>query len=214
LRRVVCWFVDHEGLQPGSDLEEFLVDRLGAGTGRTVVEPSRIYATIRSLGSQHLHVYDAASMARLAASTEADWVVWVKRVSRDVRSKRGLSIPYLLNRRRLDTHVFYDVRIYDRERNTTIGSKRLTLSEKGESTWQIVDDEKLDPVYRNDAVALHERDHNLAWRGAAAISGYCVGVWSEPRSPQASSAATHPRRPERPRKPENSEATSQTGGAR
>jgi hypothetical protein len=72
------------------------------------------------------------------------------------------------------------VRLYDALAGELLGSKRLRLSDKGEGTWQVTEDERLDPAYNNDPVEIHERFRRLDWRAAALISGYCSDVFRSP----------------------------------
>jgi len=180
--RLVLWLADGEGMHPAGDLEGFLVDRLGATGERMVVEPEAAHAFLRMLGLSQRRVFDPMAAQRLATAADADWVLWVKIVSRDLTAARGLSIPYLLNRHRLDAHLFFDVRVYDATAGHIIGSKRLRLSDKGEGTWQVLDDERFDPAYNNDPVEIHQRMRLLDWRAAAAISGYCADLLRLPRT--------------------------------
>jgi len=174
--KIVCWMADGAGMQPPGFLEEFLVDRLGATGARIVTEPGISRSILRVLGLQNLSVFDPVSAHKLAVAAGCRWVVWVKIVSRDMESKKLIGVPYLFNHRRLDAHVFFDVRLYDAELRTLLGSKRLNLSDKGEGTWQVTEDERLDPVYNNDPVEIHERQKRLDWQAAGMISGYCAGV--------------------------------------
>ncbi|HUU47028.1 MAG TPA: hypothetical protein VM118_14975 [Acidobacteriota bacterium] len=176
--RVACWLADGHGMRPSGELERFLVDRLGASGDRIAIEPGTTHAVLRLLGLSERSVFDPAAASDLARAAEADWVLWVKVVARDVRSAKGFSFPYLLNRRRLDAHVFYDIRLFEADTRTVIASKRLALSDRGDGTWQIGGDERLDPVYNNDPVEIHQRLRNLDWRAAAAISRYVAGVLS------------------------------------
>lgn len=173
--RIICWLADGHGMRPSGDLERFLVDRLGASGDRIAIEPGTAHAILRLLGLSERSVFDPDAAHRVAQAAEADWVLWVKTVTRDVRSARGFSLPYLLNRRRLDAHVFYDIRLFAARDCTLIGSKRLTLSDRGDGTWQIGGDDRLNPIYDNDPVEIHDRLRNLDWRAAAAISRYVAG---------------------------------------
>ncbi len=179
--RIACWIADGERMQPPGDLEEFLVDRLSANGERMAVDPATTHAVLRVLGLASRSAFDPEALQRVAFASRSRWVIWVKLVSRDIQSKKLLSVPYLFNHRRLDEHVFFDVRIYDALLKDVIGSKRLSLSDKGEKTWQVIEDERFDPVYNNDPVELHERQRRLDWQSAAAISGYSADVF---RSPQ------------------------------
>jgi hypothetical protein len=174
--RVICWIADGEGMQPTGDLERFLADRLGATGARVVTDPEVAHAIMRILGLQHSSVFDPGAAHRLAGAAQARWVLWVKIVSRDVQSKKLLSVPYLFNHRRFDAHVFFDVRLYDANLRLLLGSKRLKLSDRGEGTWQVTEDERLDPAYNNDPVEIHQRYRGLDWRAAALISGYCADL--------------------------------------
>lgn len=174
--RIICWMADGAGMQPPGYLEEFLVDRLGATGTRIVTEPGAARSILRVLGLQNQSVFDPVSAHRVAEAAGCRWVVWVKIVSRDMQSKKLLGVPYLFNHRRLDAHVFFDVRLYDARLKTMLGSKRLKLSDKGEGTWQVTEDERLDPAYNNDPVEIHERHRRLDWQAAGLISGYCAGV--------------------------------------
>ncbi len=178
---VLCWMADGEGMQPAGDLEEFLVDRIGATGERILVDPATVRAATRVLGLAPRSSFEPQAAHQLAAACGARWVVWVKLVSRDIQPKRLLGFPYLFNHRRLDEHVFFDVRLYDAALGEMIGSKRLQLSDRGHATWQVVDDEPLDPYYNNDQVELHQRQRRLDWKAAAVISGYCSDVFRSPR---------------------------------
>lgn len=178
---VLCWMADGEGMQPPGDLEEFLADRLGATGERIAVDPETVRAAGRVLGLGQSSAFDPGAAHGLATACRARWVVWVKLVSRDIQRKKLLSFPYLFSHRRLDEHVFFDVRIYDAVLREMVGSKRLQLSDRGDATWQVVDDEPLDPYYNNDQVELHQRQRRLDWEAAAAISGYCADVFRSPR---------------------------------
>ncbi|GAB4317107.1 MAG: hypothetical protein Kow0074_05500 [Candidatus Zixiibacteriota bacterium] len=174
--RLIVWMSDGEGMQPSVDLERFLVDRIGATGDRVVVDPGIAHSVLRVLGLQNRRVYDPAAIHQVAVASGSRWVLWVKIVSRDTQSKKLLGVPYLFNHRRLDMHVFYDVRLYDAHLGQLLGSKRLKLSDKGEGTWQVTDDERMDPVYNNDPVEIHESFRKLEWKAAALISGYCADV--------------------------------------
>jgi hypothetical protein len=174
---------DGEGMQPPGDLEEFLADRLGATGERIAVDPATVRSALRVLGLAQRSSFEPGAAHQLAAACGARWVVWVKLVSRDIQAKKLLSFPYLFNHRRLDEHVFFDVRLYDAALREMAGSKRLQLSGRGDATWQVVDDEPLDPYYNNDQVELHQRQRRLDWQAAAAISGYCSDVFRSPRLP-------------------------------
>ncbi len=178
---VLCWMADGAGMQPAGDLEEFLADRLGATGERISVDPLTVRAAVQALGLGPRSSFVPATAQQLAHACSARWVVWVKLVSRDIQPKRLLSFPYLFNHRRLDEHVFFDVRIYDSALREMVGSKRLQLSDRGDATWQVVDDEPLDPYYNNDQVELHHRQRRLDWQAAAIISGYCSDVFRSPR---------------------------------
>ena len=178
---VLCWMADGEGMQPPGDLEEFLADRLGATGERIAVDPETVRAAGHVLGLGQSSSFDPAAAHRLATACRARWVIWVKLVSRDIQQKKLLSFRYLFSHRRLDEHVFFDVRIYDAVLREMVGSKRLQLSDRGDATWQVVDDEPLDPYYNNDQVELHQRQRRLDWQAAAVISGYCADVFRSPR---------------------------------
>ena len=178
---VLCWMADGEGMQPPGDLEEFLADRLGATGERIAVAPQTVRSALRALGLGPRSSYDPGAAHKLATACGARWVVWVKLVSRDIQPKKLLSFPYLFNHRRLDEHVFFDVRLYDAGLREMVGSKRLQLSDRGDATWQVVDDEPLDPYYNNDQVELHQRQRRLDWQAAAVISGYCADIFRSPR---------------------------------
>lgn len=175
--RIVCWIADGDGMQPTGDLEGFLIDRLSASGDRVAIESGTAHAILRILGLDGRSTFDPQAVHRFGKAAAADHVLWVKLVSRSLESKKLISIPYLLNRRRLDAHVFFDVRLYDVAAGAMIGSKRLQMSDRGEGTWQIVEDEPLDPAYDNDAVEIHNRMRRLDWRAAAAISGYVAGLY-------------------------------------
>jgi len=175
--RVICWIADGDGMEPTADLERFLADRLGASGKREAVEPDEAHAILRILGLQHRSTFSPETANKLAVASGARWVLWTKIVSRDMQSKKLLGIPYLFNHRRLDMHVFFDVRVYDAYLQELVGSKRLKLSDKGEGTWQVTEDERLDPVYNNDPVEIHQRQQRLDWRAAAMISGYCADLF-------------------------------------
>jgi len=175
--RVICWIADGEGMQPTADLERFLADRLGASGKREAVEPDEAHAILRILGLQHRSTFSPSAANDLAVASGARWVLWTKIVSRETQSKKLLGVPYLFNHRRLDLHVFFDVRVYDAYLQELVGSKRLKLSDKGEGTWQVTEDERLDPVYNNDPVELHNRQQQLDWKAAAMISGYCADLF-------------------------------------
>lgn len=174
--RFIVWMADGQGMQPTGDLERFLVDRIGATGSRIVIDPEIAHSVLRVLGLQHRSVYDPAAVHQLAVSSQARWVLWVKIVARDMESKKLLGVPYLFNHRRLDAHVFFDVRLYDAFLGEMIGSKRLELTDRGEGTWQVTEDERLDPIYNNDPVEIHGRFRELDWHAAALISGYCADV--------------------------------------
>lgn len=174
--RLLVWMSDGEGMQPSVDLERFLVDRIGATGDRIVVDPGIAHSVLRVLGLQNRSVYDPAAIHQVAVASGSRWVLWVKIVSRDTKSKKLLGVPYLFNHRRLDMHVFYDVRLYDAHLGQLLGSKRLKLSDKGEGSWQVTDDERMDPVYNNDPVEIHESFRKLEWKAAALISGYCSDI--------------------------------------
>lgn len=178
---VLCWMADGEGMQPPGDLEEFLADRLGVTGERIAIDPATVRSALRVLGLARRSSFEPGAAHQLAAACGARWVVWVKLVSRDIQPKKLLSFPYLFNHRRLDEHVFFDVRLYDAALREMVGSKRLQLSDRGHTTWQVVDDEPLDPYYNNDQVELHHRQRRLDWQVAAAISGYCADVFRAPR---------------------------------
>jgi len=175
-QKVICWTGDGDSERPTGDLEEFLVDRLGASGQRIAVEPGTTHAILRLLGLQNRSVFDPAAAQRLAEAAGARWVLWVKVVDRNLQSKKLLSFPYLFNHRRLDAHIFFDTRLYDADLQTLLGSKRLKLSDKGEGTWQVTEDERLDPIYNNDPVEIHNRFRKLDWQAAALISGYCADL--------------------------------------
>lgn len=175
--RVICWIADGDGMEPTGDLERFLADRLGASGKREAVDPDEAHAIIRILGMQHRGTFSPEAAEKLAVASGARWVLWTKVVARDMQSKKLLGIPYLFNHRRLDLHVFFDVRIYDAYLQELVGSKRLKLSDKGEGTWQVTEDERLDPVYNNDPVEIHDRQRRLDWQAAAMISGYCADLF-------------------------------------
>lgn len=175
--RVICWIADGDGMEPTADLERFLADRLGASGKREAVEPDEAHAILRILGLQHRSTFSPSAANQLASASGARWVVWTKIVARDMQSKKLLGIPYLFNHRRLDLHVFFDVRIYDAYLQELVGSKRLKLSDRGEGTWQVTEDERLDPVYNNDPVEIHQRQQRLDWQAAAMISGYCADLF-------------------------------------
>lgn len=175
--RIACWIADGDGMQPTGELEGFLIDRLSASGDRVAIEPGTAHAILRILGLSERSTFDAQAVRRFGVAAAADHVLWVKLVSRNLESKKLISIPYLLNRRRWDAHVFFDVRLYDVVADALIGSKRLQLSDRGEGTWQIVEDEPLDPAYDNDPVEIHNRMRRLDWRAAAAISGYVAGLY-------------------------------------
>lgn len=177
--RIVCWFSDGAGMYPNGDLEGFLVDRLGATGDRVAVEPGTAHAILRLLGMADRSAFDPRQALLLARAADADWVVWVKTVSRNVESKKLLSVPFLLNRWRLNSEVFFDIRVFDATVGAVIGSKRLSLTARGDASWQIVENERLDPSYKNDPVELHERMRQLDWRAASAISGYCSDLHRE-----------------------------------
>jgi hypothetical protein len=172
--RVICWVADGEGMQPTADLERFLVDRIGASGKREAIEPDETHAILRILGLQNRTTFSPASANDLAVASGARWVLWTKIVARDVQSKKLLGLPYLFNHRRLDIHVFFDVRVYDAYLQELVGSKRLKLSDRGEGTWQVTEDERMDPAYNNDPVEIHQRNRSLDWEAAALISGYCT----------------------------------------
>lgn len=175
--RIACWIADGNGMQPTGELEGFLIDRLSASGDRVAIASGTAHAILRILGLAERSTFDPQAVRRFGMAATADHVLWVKLVSRNLESKKLISIPYLLNRRRLDAHVFFDVRLYDVAAGAMIGSKRLQLSDRGEGTWQIVEDEPLDPAYDNDAVEIHNRMRRLDWRAAAAISGYVAGLY-------------------------------------
>jgi hypothetical protein len=187
--RIACWIADGEGMHPSGELEGFLVDRLGASGDRVAIEPGTTHAVLRILGFANRSVFDPAAMRQVAAATRADWIVWVKAVDRNVKSRKTLGIPYLLNRRRLDAQVFYDVRVYDAAADEVIGSKRLSLTDRGDATWQIGEDERMDPAYNNDVVELHGRMRALDWRAAAAVSRYTAALLRDQAAAAASMAA-------------------------
>jgi hypothetical protein len=174
--KIVCWMADGAGMQPPGFLEDYIVDRLGANGTRIAVEPGTTRSLLRVLGMQDLSVFDPVAAHKLAVGAGCRWVLWVKIVSREMESKKLLGVPYLFNHRRLDAHVFFDVRLYDAQLRTLLGSKRLKLSDKGEGTWQVTEDERLDPAYNNDPVEIHGRQQRLDWEAAAMISGYCASV--------------------------------------
>lgn len=174
--RVICWVADGDGMEPTADLERFLADRLGASGKREAIDPEEAHAIMRILGLQHRSAFSPEAANRLAVASGARWVLWTKIVARDVQSKKLLGVPYLFNHRRLDIHVFFDVRVYDAYLQELVGSKRLKLSDKGEGTWQVTEDERLDPAYNNDAVEIHQRNRQLEWQAAAMISGYCADL--------------------------------------
>lgn len=176
--RFIVWMADGQGMQPTGDLERFLVDRIGATGTRVVIDPEIAHSVLRVLGLQHRSVYDPAAVHQLAVAAQARWVLWVKIVARNMESKKLLGVPYLFNHRRLDAHVFFDVRLYDALLGEMIGSKRLELTDRGEGTWQVTEDERLDPIYNNDPVEIHGRFRELDWHAAALISGYCASVLS------------------------------------
>lgn len=200
---VLCWMADGEGMQPPGDLEEFLADRLGATGERISVDPPTVRAAVQALGLGPRSSFEPAAAQKLAHACSARWVVWVKLVSRDIQPKRLLSFPYLFNHRRLDEHVFFDVRIYDSRLREMVGSKRLQLSDRGDATWQVVDDEPLDPYYNNDQVELHHRQRRLDWQAAAVISGWCAGVFGSPR---LAAVTAEPQRSARVDKPQENPA--------
>ncbi|MBD3297679.1 MAG: hypothetical protein GF341_03410 [candidate division Zixibacteria bacterium] len=174
--RLVVWMSDGEGMQPSVDLERFLIDRIGATGDRVVLDPGIAHSVLRVLGLQRRSVYDPAAVHQVAVASGSRWVLWVKTVARDTKSKKLLGVPYLFNHRRLDMHVFYDVRLYDAHLGILLGSKRLKLRDKGEATWQVTDDERMDPMYNNDPVEIHESFRMLEWKAAALISGYCADL--------------------------------------
>jgi hypothetical protein len=174
--RLIIWMANGEGMQPAVDLERFLVDRIGASGERIVVDPGVSHSVLRVLGLKNRSVYDPAAAHQLAVASDSRWVLWVKIVSRNTDSKKLLGVPYLFNHRRLDMHVFYDVRLYDAHLGMLVGSKRLKLKDKGEGTWQVTDDERLDPMYNNDPVEIHQSFRKLEWKSAALISGYCADL--------------------------------------
>jgi hypothetical protein len=178
--RLICWIADGHHMQPTADLERFLVDRLGATGEREVVSPQTTQAILRVLGFAQLGTFSVTATHQLAVAADARWVLWIKLVARDVKSKKLLGVPYLFNHRRLDASVFFDVRLYDALAGELLGSKRLRLTDRGEGTWQVTEDERLDPAYNNDAVEIHERFRRLDWRAAALISGYCADVFRSP----------------------------------
>ncbi len=174
--RVICWVADGDGMEPTADLERFLADRLGANGKREAIDPEEAHAILRILGLQHRSAFSPEAANQLAVASGARWVLWTKIVARDMQSKKLLGIPYLFNHRRMDIHVFFDVRVYDAYLQELVGSKRLKLSDKGEGTWQVTEDERLDPAYNNDAVEIHQRHRQLDWQAAAMISGYCADL--------------------------------------
>ena len=174
--RLIVWMSDGPGMQPTGNLERFLIDRIGATGDRYVVDQGIARSILRVLGFQTRSVYDPAAIHAVAVAADSRWVLWVKVVSRDLQSKKLLGVPYLFNHRRLDAHVFFDVRLYDAYLGTLIGSKRLKLSDKGEGSWQVTTDERLDPVYNNDQVEIHDRYRRLDWKAAALISGFCADM--------------------------------------
>ena len=178
--RVICWIAGGEGMQPTADLERFLADRLGANGKREAIDPDEAHAIMRILGLQNRTTFSPAAADELAMACGARWVLWTKIVSRDVQSKKLLGLPYLFNHRRMDIHVFFDVRVYDAFLKELVGSKRLSLSDRGEGTWQVTEDERLDPAYNNDPVELHQRQGRLDWQAAAMISGYCSDLLQSP----------------------------------
>ncbi len=174
--RVICWIADGEGMQPTADLERFLADRLSANGAREAIDPDEAHAILRILGLQNRSTFSPAAANELAVASGARWVLWAKIVARDMQSKKLLGVPYLFNHRRLDIHTFFDVRVYDAYLQELVGSKRLKLSDKGEGTWQVTEDERLDPAYNNDPVEIHQRHRTLDWKAAAMISGYCADL--------------------------------------
>ncbi|MEW5701252.1 MAG: hypothetical protein AB1792_03385 [Candidatus Zixiibacteriota bacterium] len=188
--RIFVWIADQDEMYAAADFESFLVDRLGASGERTVIEPEAAHAILRTLGLSRHRIFDPFAAQRLATSADADLILWVKMVSRNLASARGLSVPYVLNRRRVDAHVFLDVRLYDAGQRHLIGSKRLRLSDRGEGTWQVADDDRLDPFYNNDPVEIHNRMRTLDWRAAAAVSGYCADLLRTPRAVRTAAGGT------------------------
>ena len=178
--RVICWIAGGDGMQPTADLERFLADRLGANGKREATDPDEAHAILRILGLQHRTTFSPAATDELAIASGARWVLWAKIVARDMQSKKLLGLPYLFNHRRMDIHVFFDVRVYDAYLKELVGSKRLSLSDRGEGTWQVTEDERLDPAYNNDPVEIHQRQGRLDWQAAAMISGYCTGLLQSP----------------------------------
>ncbi len=174
--RLIVWMSDGAGMQPSVELERFLIDRIGATGDRVVVDPGIAHSVLRVLGLQNRSVYDPAAIHQVAVGSGSRWVLWVKIVARDTKSTKLLGVPYLFNHRRLDMHVFYDVRLYDAHLGILLGSKRLKLRDKGEATWQVTDDERMDPMYNNDPVEIHESFRMLEWKAAALISGYCADL--------------------------------------